>query len=149
MVVTKGANLGLVCGNPQTIAAIQAGETVVDLGSGGGFDCFLAAEKQKVYDEAFRVLRPGGRLAISDIVALQPLPDHIKQDLDLVSACVGGAATVADIENMLRQAGFAQIRVSPAKVTQEIVDAWLPGSQVGEYVAPAGIEARKPAVSPA
>ena len=148
-----GANLGLGCGNPQAIAALQIGETVVDLGSGGGFDCFLAAravghtgrvigvdmtadmisrarlnkekvaaenvefrlgeiehlpvadnradlimsncvinlspEKQKVYDDAFRVLKPGGRLAISDIVALKPLPDEIKKDLDLVSACIG------------------------------------------------------------
>jgi len=206
--VPEGANLGLGCGNPQTIAALQPGETVVDLGSGGGFDCFLAAkqvgpdgrvigvdmtpdmisrarlnaaklqsdnvefrlgeiehlpvadeqadlimsncvinlspEKQSVYHEAFRVLKPGGRLAISDIVALQPLPDDIKNDLEMVSACIGGAATVADTENMLKQAGFEQIRVTPEKVSQEIVDEWLPGSKVGEYVAPAGIEARKP-----
>ena len=206
--VPEGANLGLGCGNPQTIAALQSGETVVDLGSGGGFDCFLAAkqvgpdgrvigvdmtpdmisrarlnaekiqadnvefrlgeiehlpmadeqadlimsncvinlspEKQSVYHEAFRVLKPGGRLAISDIVALQPLPDDIKNDLEIVSACIGGAATVADTENMLKQAGFEQIRVTPEKVSQVIVDEWLPGSKVGEYVAPAGIDARKP-----
>jgi len=208
--VPEGANLGLGCGNPQTIAALQPGETVVDLGSGGGFDCFLAArqvggdgrvigvdmtpdmisrarlhaetvqadnvefrlgeiehlpvadeqadlvmsncvinlspEKQKVYQEAFRVLRPGGRLAISDIVALQPLPDDIKSDLEMVSACIGGAATVADIENMLKQAGFEHIRVTPTRVSQEIVDEWLPGSKVGDYVAPADIQARKPFV---
>jgi len=206
--VPEGANLGLGCGNPQTIAALQPDETVVDLGSGGGFDCFLAAkkvgtngqvigvdmtpdmvsrarqnaekiqsdnvefrlgeienlpvpdaqadlimsncvinlspEKQKVYHEAYRVLKPGGRLAISDIVALQPLPDNIKSDLEMVSACVGGAATVADTENMLKRAGFENIRIVPAKVSQEIVDEWLPGSKVGEYVAPASIEARKP-----
>ena len=209
--VPDGANLGLGCGNPQAIAAIEAGETVVDLGSGGGFDCFLAArkvgdtgrvigvdmtpdmisrarlnaqkvkaenvtfrlgeiehlpladgradriisncvinlspEKQNVYDEAFRVLKPGGRLAISDIVALRPLPDHVKRDLDLVSACVGGAATVADVENMLRQAGFEHIRVVPVTVSQDIVDEWLPGSKVGEYVAAATIQARKPAAN--
>lgn len=104
----------------------------------------LSPEKQKVYQEAFRVLRPGGRLAISDIVALQPLPDNIKSDLEMVSACIGGAATVADTENMLKRAGFENIRIVPEKVSQEIVDEWLPGSKVGEYVAPASIEARKP-----
>jgi len=206
--VPEGANLGLGCGNPQAIAALQPGETVVDLGSGGGFDCFLAArqvgaggrvigvdmtpdmisrarlnaekmqsdnvdfrlgeiehlpvpdgeadlimsncvinlspEKQNVYHEAYRVLKPGGRLAISDILALQPLPDDIKSDLEMVSACIGGAATVADTENMLKRAGFENIRIVPEKVSQEIVDVWLPGSNVGEYVAPASIEARKP-----
>lgn len=209
--VPEGANLGLGCGNPQTIAALQPGETVVDLGPGGGFDCFLAArqvgsdgrvigvdmtpdmisrarlnaakiqadnvkfrlgeiehlpvadeqadlimsncvinlspEKQKVYHEAFRVLKSNGRLAISDIVALRPLPDEIKSDLEMVSACIGGAATVADIENMLKRAGFEHIRVTPTRVSQEIVDEWLPGSNVGEYVAPASIEARKPAAT--
>lgn len=206
--VPEGANLGLGCGNPQTIAALQPGESVVDLGSGGGFDCFLAArqvgangrvigvdmtpemisrarqnaekvqadnvefrlgeiehlpvpdgqadlimsncvinlspEKQKIYHEAYRVLKPGGRLAISDIVALQPLPDDIKSDLEMVSACIGGAATVADTENMLKRAGFENIRIVPEKVSQEMVDEWLPGSKVGDYVAPASIEARKP-----
>jgi arsenite methyltransferase len=206
--VPTGANLGLGCGNPQAIAALQPGETVVDLGSGGGFDCFLAAravghtgrvigvdmtadmisrarlnkekvaaenvefrlgeiehlpvadnradlimsncvinlspEKQKVYDDAFRVLKPGGRLAISDIVALKPLPDEIKKDLDLVSACVGGAATIADTENLLKRAGFEHIQITPVKVSQALIDEWLPGSKVGEYVASASIVAKKP-----
>ncbi len=152
--VPDGANLGLGCGSPKTIASIKEGEVVVDLGSGGGFDCFLAAnevgdkgrvigvdmtpemvtlarmntekagvdnvefrlgeiehlpvgdnvadliisncvinlspEKSKVYKDAFRVLKPGGRLAVSDIVAFKPLPEGIQEDLAMVSACIGG-----------------------------------------------------------
>ncbi len=149
-----GANLGLGCGSPKTIASIKEGEVVVDLGSGGGFDCFLAArevgdngrvigvdmtpemvsrarknkkkagadnvefrlgeiehlpvgdnvadliisncvinlspEKPLVYKDAFRTLKPGGGIAVSDIVALEPIPEEIQSDLAMVSACMGG-----------------------------------------------------------
>ncbi|MCP4671299.1 MAG: arsenite methyltransferase [Desulfobacula sp.] len=205
--VPDGANLGLGCGSPKTIANIAAGETVIDLGSGGGFDCFLAAKevgengkvigvdmtaemisrsrenaskanvqnvefrlgeiehlpledgvadlimsncvinlspaKQHVFNDAFRVLKPGGRIAISDILATKPLPDDIKKDLSLVSACIGGAATIAKTKQMLETAGFDHIRITPKTVSQELIDEWLPQSRVGEYVVSAYIEARK------
>jgi len=206
--VPEGANLGLGCGNPQAIASIKPGEVVVDLGSGGGFDCFLAArevgpdgrvigvdmtpemisrartnkekagvtnvefrlgeiehlpvednaadliisncvinlspEKRQVFQDAFRVLKPGGRLAISDIVTLKPLPEEIKKDLAMVSACVGGAATIDETQKMLKQAGFVNISITPKKFSQDLVDKILPGSHAGEYVVSADIQARKP-----
>ncbi len=174
----EGANLGLGCGNPQAIAELQAGEHVLDLGSGGGFDCFLASrqvgeqghvigvdmtpemisrardnaikgkytntefrlgeiehlplannsvnviisncvinlspDKQQVFREAYRVLQPGGRLAISDIVTTAELPPEIKNDLDeLYSGCISGASSIADVEQMLRESGFSEISIEP------------------------------------
>ena len=164
--VPSGSNMGLGCGNPQAIASIREGETVLDLGSGGGFDAFLAArqtgntgmvigvdmtprmitlsrenaekgnfdwvqfrlgeiehlpvadqsidviisncvinlspEKQQVFNEAFRVLKKGGRLAISDVVATATIPDDILKDMELYSACVSGASTIDELEKMLQ-----------------------------------------------
>lgn len=206
--VPVGANLGLGCGNPQAISSIKPDEVVVDLGSGGGFDCFLAAlnvgpkgrvigvdmtpeminrarkntekaaienvefrlgeiehlpvgdnvadliisncvinlspEKYKVYRDAFRVLKPGGRLAISDIVAQKPLPEDIQKDLALVSACIGGAATIEDTQKMLKKAGFENIIITPKKFNRELINEFLPGSLAGEYVVSAYIQAQKP-----
>jgi len=206
----EGANMGLGCGNPVALASLQAGETVVDLGSGGGFDCFLAAkqvgesgkvigvdmtpdmlskaranaekmqaenvefrlgeiehlpvadnsadiimsncvinlspDKQKVYRDAFRILKPGGRLAISDIVAIAPLPEEIQQNLALVSACVGGAATIDDTRDMLAQVGFENIKITPKDESRKLISEWTPGASknAGDYVVSAHIEATKP-----
>ena len=203
--------MGLGCGNPVALASLNPGETVVDLGSGGGFDCFLAAkqvgesgqvigvdmtpdmlskarsnaekmgtknvefrlgeiehlpvadntadiimsncvinlspEKSKVYREALRILKPGGRLAISDIVATAPLPPDIQQNLALVSACVGGAATIDDTKEMLQEAGFADITIKAKDESRELISQWAPGENknAGDYVVSAYIEATKPA----
>ncbi len=206
----EGANMGLGCGNPVALASLKPGETVVDLGSGGGFDCFLAArqvgntgkvigvdmtsdmvskartnaekigtntvefrlgeiehlpvadntadiimsncvinlspDKQKVYGDAFRVLKPGGRLAISDVVATAPLPDEIQQDLALLSACIGGAATIDDTEKMLETAGFQNIEIKPKAESRKLISEWIPGKSknAGDYVVSAYISAVKP-----
>ena len=206
--VPEGANLGLGCGNPQAIAALREGETVLDLGSGGGFDCFLAArqvgekgrvigvdmtadmvarargnaaklgvgnvsfrlgeiehlpvgdgevdvvlsncvinlspDKPQVFRDAFRVLRAGGRLAISDVVALGEVPESIKARASALSGCVAGAATVAEIEAALRAAGFTDIAVTVRPESRAFIADWLPGSGAEEHVASATIEARKP-----
>jgi SAM-dependent methyltransferase len=208
--VPEGANMGLGCGNPVALASLQPGETVVDLGSGGGFDCFLAAkqvgktgrvigvdmtpdmlskaranaekmqsenvefrlgeiehlpvaddstdiimsncvinlspDKQSVYRDAFRILKPGGRLAISDIVALAPLPEEIQQNLALVSACVGGAATIDDTRVMLKEAGFVDIKITPKDESSKLISEWTGGDRknAGDYVVSAYIEAVKP-----
>lgn len=205
----EGVNMGLGCGNPQAIAALRPGETVLDLGSGGGFDCFLAARavgdhgrvigvdmtpemiavarrhaqqagctnvefrlgvleqlpvadgtvdviisncvinlspaKQRVFDEALRVLKPGGRLAISDVVATAEIPAHVQTDPTMHAACVSGAAPIAELEMLLQQAGFTEIRIAPRDESKSFIREWAPGRKVEEYLVAATIEAVKPA----
>lgn len=206
--VPEGANLGLGCGNPQAIAALRPGEVVLDLGSGAGFDCFLAArqvgdtgrvigvdmtpdmvsraranaekvaynnvefrlgeienlpvadasvdaiisncvinlspDKPRVFAEAHRVLKPGGRLAIADIVAFADMPDEIRNDMAHYTGCVSGASTGDEIEAMLRDSGFTQIHIAPKDSSRAFLSEWVPGADIGEYVLSATIEAVKP-----
>jgi SAM-dependent methyltransferase len=206
-----GSNLSLGCGNPLALASIRPGETVLDLGSGAGFDCFLAArelrgagrvigvdmtaemvakaranaarsgyanvefrlgeiealpvadasvdlilsncvinlspDKPAVFREAFRVLKPGGRLAIADIVALRPLPPEVRAELASIGACVGGAALLADVKRQLADAGFTRIDVAPRDGSRRLIDQWTERPDAGDYVASASITAHKPAAS--
>jgi arsenite methyltransferase len=173
--VPEGADLNLGCGNPVAFASLENGETVVDLGSGGGLDCFLAAkkvgtsghvigvdmtpemldkarvncskgdyknvefrlgeienlpvadntadvvisncvinlspEKQRVFDEAFRILRPGGRLMISDMVLLKEIPKQIKKNVLAYIGCISGAEMKSTYIQMIERAGFNEIRL--------------------------------------
>lgn len=206
--VPQGADMGLGCGNPRALAALKPGEVVLDLGSGGGFDCFLAArevgpsgrvigvdmtpamitkaranaakvsasqiefrlgeiehlpvsdesvdviisncvinlspDKPQVFKEAFRVLKPGGRLAISDVVASAELPEQIKTDLALHSACVSGATVISELEKMMKAAGFQDIAIIPKDESREFIKDWAPGRKIEDYVVSAYIEAVKP-----
>jgi arsenite methyltransferase len=207
----EGANMGLGCGNPLALASLKPGEVVLDLGSGGGFDCFSAAkqvgetgmvigvdmtpemiskarknaeemgtnnvefrlgeieqipagdnsidvimsncvinlspDKAAVYREAFRVLKPGGRLGISDILATAALPKKVQEDLTLVAACIGGAATIEETKRMLEEAGFENIVIKPNEESRELIPQWDlgRGENAAEYVLSAYIEATKPA----
>ena len=98
----------------------------------------------RVFAEAFRVLASGGRLAISDVVARAPIPDELRADLALHSACISGAATIAEIEAMLARVGFTEIQVQPVASSAEFIADWAPGRKVEEYVVSATIEAVKP-----
>jgi arsenite methyltransferase len=202
----EGSDLGLGCGNPQAIAELQPGERVLDLGSGAGFDAFLAArqvgpsgsaigvdmtpemitrargnilktdlhnvefrlgeiehlpvadesvdvimsncvinlstDKPAVFREAYRVLAPDGRLAISDIVALRDIPSAVRNDLEAYAGCVSGAALIAEVEGMLRVAGFVNVRVELKANSDALVQGWSPGAET--LVASALIRGIKP-----
>ena len=173
--VPEGANLGLGCGNPVALASLKEGETVLDLGAGAGFDCFLAAQrvgplgkvigvdmtpemidkarenakkgkyhnvefrlgeienlpagdntidviisncvinlspdKEQVFKEAFRVLKPNARVMISDIVLLKELPDFIMESKEAYTACITGAIQKQDYLETMRKAGFSRIEI--------------------------------------
>jgi SAM-dependent methyltransferase len=205
--VPDGANMGLGCGNPHAIAALKPGETVLDLGSGGGFDCFLASrqvgdsgfvigvdmtpdmvykarenarkgnfsnvefrlgeieslpvadgivdvlisncvinlspDKDRVFKEAYRVLKTGGRISVSDVVAVKELPVELKNDPKMLSGCVAGAAMVSEIEQMLKSAGFTNMKVQVKEESRELVNQWVPGINLADYVLSATIEAFK------
>ncbi|MGD8842418.1 MAG: methyltransferase domain-containing protein, partial [Gammaproteobacteria bacterium] len=103
----------------------------------------LSPEKERVFRESFRVLRRGGRLAISDVVASAELPQDMKDAPYLHSACVAGASLIEDLEAMLVDAGFSDISIRPKEESREFIRDWAPGSRVEDYVVSATIEALK------
>lgn len=218
-----GADMGLSCGNPTGLAALAAGEVVLDLGSGGGLDCFIAGpkvgaagrvigvdmtpqmidrarrgltayrqrsglenvefrlgeiehlpaadasvdvvisncvlnlspDKPQVWREIARVLRPGGRVAVSDLALLRPLPDEVRESVEALVGCVAGAALVEDTRRMMEAAGLTDIRLTPKAgyvqaldemqdpLYRKIAEKLPAGARAGEYVTSLDIAARK------
>jgi len=97
-----------------------------------------------VFAEAFRVLRPGGRLAISDVVASAELPPEVRDDMALYTGCMAGASSIEALEAMLQTAGFSEVVIAPRDESREFIRQWAPGRGVEEYVVSATIEARRP-----
>ena len=104
----------------------------------------LSPEKPRVFREAFRVLKPGGRLAVSDVVATAELPDEVRGDLELYAGCVAGASLIDELARMLREAGFADIRIEPKDESREFIRDWAPGMHVEDFVVSATVAAVKP-----
>jgi SAM-dependent methyltransferase len=219
----EGANMGLSCGNPTALASLREGEVVLDLGSGGGFDVFLAGQrvgaqgrvigvdmtpemiakargnvaayrdrtgldnvefrlgeiehlpaadssvdviisncvinlspnKSQVWQELARVLRPGGRVAVSDLALLKPLPHEVREMVEALVGCLAGAIPIADTERIAGEAGLGDVRIEAKSgyveamtewkdpLWKEVLDRLPPGEQVAEYVASVNITARK------
>jgi arsenite methyltransferase len=104
----------------------------------------LSPDKSSVFREAFRVLKPGGRLAVSDVVATAELPKEWLDDMWMLSACVSGAATVDEVEAMLADAGFTAIDIRPKEESRAFIRHWEPGTKLEDYVLSASIQAVKP-----
>ena len=103
----------------------------------------LSLDKEQVFKEAYRVLKPGGRLSISDVVATAELPEQIKQDLTMLTGCVAGAEYVENIRTMMQNAGFKDIKFTAEENSKEILMSWVPNSNIVDYVASYVIEATK------
>ncbi len=101
----------------------------------------LSPDKQRVFDEAYRVLKINGRLAISDIVAEQEIPEEIKNDMKAYSGCISGASTVIEIKKMLDAAGFREVKINVNKSSKDFIKNWMPG--IEKYIVSASIEAIK------
>ena len=103
-----------------------------------------SSEKKKVINESYRVLKSGGRLAISDIVSTIRFPENLKNNIALYTACVSGASTTQDWKCYLEESGFKDIWITPKNGLKGLIDSWVPGTRISHYIFSAAITATKP-----
>jgi SAM-dependent methyltransferase len=103
----------------------------------------LSPDKAQVYREAFRVLKPGGRLAIADVLATAELPPNLRENVAAFSGCAAGAALIGETEALLRAAGFESVRIDPRPASREVIRGWMPGSGAEDFLVSATVEAVK------
>jgi SAM-dependent methyltransferase len=104
----------------------------------------LSPDKGRVFEEAFRVLRPGGRLAISDVVLTAEVPDVLRDDPESLAGCVSGAATIEELETMLEAAGFERVEIEPKEESESFIREWSDEYDLSDVLVSARIEGRKP-----
>ncbi len=104
----------------------------------------LSPDKAQVFREAFRVLKSGGRVAVSDVVRTADMPADVLHDLAAHCGCIAGAASVEELRDVMAAAGFVDIDITPMDTSKKFIDTWLPGKNPGDYVLSASIKARKP-----
>lgn len=104
----------------------------------------LSPEKARVFRESFRVLKPGGRLAVADMVATAPLPKELAEDWSAYTGCMAGASPIAELEKMLGATGFEKIKIAPKDASRSFIREWMPGKSLEDYLVSATIEATKP-----
>jgi arsenite methyltransferase len=104
----------------------------------------LSPDKRSVFREAYRVLKNGGRIAVSDVIAIRPLPAEIMDDPEMHCSCIAGAVTADELRGLMKEAGFIEIQIRPKGESKHIVDGWAPGRHIGDYIVSAEIKALKP-----
>jgi hypothetical protein len=102
----------------------------------------LSPDKAAVFREAFRALKPGGRLAISDVVAIGAMPRELAESVQALTGCVAGSASISELRALLEQAGFADVKIEPRFESRAIIGQCMPGAE--DYVASATVAAKKP-----
>ncbi len=104
----------------------------------------LSPDKPAVFRDAFRVLKPGGRLAVSDVVATAKLPEEWRKDMKVLSGCISGAAEIGELAGIMIEAGFMDVNIEPKEKSREFIREWQPGTRLEDYVVSADIRAMKP-----